>query len=271
MSLLLLREALVLAGSGLGAFTDLKTGLIPDKITYPMIAAGIIFNLLEFDLTSFLIAAIVFAIGYLLYFAGKLGGGDVKLFTGIALVLPFFNGFTFILSVLFAAAIIAVLFLSSYYVIKYIRIGIDWGENKNGIIRSGLLAVPIAIYFAFLLQTGFVSVDYVIILGVPLLFALVFLAFEMGIRKNFFLKKVKLSELDEDDLIAYAFLEPALKEKIKLGFKGIIDEKLKRELEQMQVKEIRVYRDLPKFAPFVFIAVIAVLAYPDLLGVLLLR
>lgn len=271
MSLLLLREAAVLIGSGIGAYTDFKTGLIPDKITYSMVVLGVLLNIIEFEFNAFALAAIVFVAGYFLYYAGKLGGGDVKLFTGIALLMPFMNGFPFLLTALFVGAIIAVLFLSSYYVIKYARVGIDFSENRQGFIRSGLLGIVVAAYFFVAVSYEIFPINYVFVLGIPLFSALVFIAFERGIRKNFFLQKVKLNELEEDDLIAYDFLKPELRDKINLKIKGIIDGKLKNELEGLGVKEILVYRNLPKFAPFVFMGVAAAIAYPDLLMLFILR
>ena len=128
--LLLLRQAILLAGCGTAAFTDARTGLILDRITYPMIALGILLNLWEWELAGLALGAGVFAIGYAVYYMGKLGGGDVKLFTGIAFLLPFFDGKVFLLNALFAASILAVVFYSAYYVSRYARKGIDWNEKK---------------------------------------------------------------------------------------------------------------------------------------------
>ena len=47
LGLLLLRQAIVLIGTLAGGYTDAKTGLILDRITYPMIALGILLSLVE--------------------------------------------------------------------------------------------------------------------------------------------------------------------------------------------------------------------------------
>ncbi len=100
----LVRYLIVIAGTAISACTDIKTGLILDKITYPMLALGVLFSaadvLLEQSFTQLLVPLAVFAFGFALYYLGKLGGGDVKIFTAMALLLPFYRGEPFILNVL---------------------------------------------------------------------------------------------------------------------------------------------------------------------------
>jgi len=267
---LLLREILVLLGAALASYTDWKDGLIYDKITYPMIAVGVLLNLIEFNWTAFSYAAAVFVVGYILYYSGKIGGGDVKLFTGITLLLPVLNGFPFILSVMFIAAVAAIIGLSSYYVLSYARKGIKLKENLQGIIRAGVLGLAFVIYFYMLVfQLRIVTIEYMLILFIPMFFGLLFLAFERGIKKEFFLKKIKFNDLEEDDLVALEFLDVKLKKKLNLKFKGVIGEKEKEKLKEMKVKEILVYRDMPKFAPFIFLGIVVVLAKPDIVNVML--
>jgi preflagellin peptidase FlaK len=116
LEFILVRQVILVAGCLLGTYTDLKQGLILDKITYPMIAAGLVLNLFEPRfLEYFLLAGIVFTAGYLLYFYGKVGGGDVKLFTAIALLLPVLNTMPFVLNVLFFSALTSIIFLGAYY------------------------------------------------------------------------------------------------------------------------------------------------------------
>jgi hypothetical protein len=94
------------------------------------------------------------------------------------------------------------------------------------------------------------------------------LALEKGIRKNFFLKKINLSELEEDEVIAAEFLDEKTRKALELKTKGILGEKEKNKLEKAGIKEILVYRNLPPFAPFVFIAIIIILALPEITGLL---
>ncbi|MBI2598497.1 MAG: prepilin peptidase [Candidatus Diapherotrites archaeon] len=265
VELLLIREAIALTGSALAAWSDKKTGLIFDEITVPMILFGAIFNLAERNIYAFAIATIVFALGYLLYFSGKIGGGDVKLFSGLALLVPFLDGKIFVLNVFVISGFIAVVFLSVYYVLKYAKKGINLNENVESIKKAAVFSLVLIIYFYFLLSAGMLSEKFALFVGVPSVFAILFLSLEHGIKKNFFLKKIPLNKIEEDDLIASEFLDENTKKALSLNFKGIIDVKTKKKLHELKVKEVLVYRNLPKFAPFVFAGVIVSILFPDFL------
>ncbi|MFH1256314.1 MAG: A24 family peptidase [Candidatus Diapherotrites archaeon] len=264
MELLLFREIVLIAATGIAAWTDLRTGLINDWLTYPLIAIGAIFGLLEFDWTAFGLAAVVFAIGYALYYFGKFGGGDVKLFTGIALVLPFFQGQLFILNVVIVSALVSFVALPLYFVPKYFSKGFEWAENRQRVLESLLIGVVLLFYFYFLASSGLVSVEYALGLGLPIAFALVFVAFEKGIKKKVFLRKVKLGELDEDELVAVEELDEKTRNELKMGLKAIIGEKEKAKLKEMGINEVPVYRNLPRFGPFIFIGTVLLIAFPQL-------
>lgn len=267
IDLLIAREAILLIAVAVSSYTDLKTGLIYDKITLPLIGIGIVLNLVEYVLYGylpFLVAGLVFVLGYIAYYFGKIGGGDVKLFTGIALVLPFAGEAIAILPIIFYSAIAGAVFLSIFYLVKYARIGINLQENIQGIKNSLFLGAVVAIYFWFVYSNDLLKIQWIYAMAVPISFALLFLALEKGIRKNFFLKKVKLKELEEDELIALEFLDEKLKKKLELKGKALIGKKEKEKLKELGVKEILVYRNLPKFAPFILIGTIAVIAFPEL-------
>ncbi len=77
-------------------FTDLKDRIIPDKMTYPLIAIGIGFHLIvgvyRWELVrafyGVMGAVLGFGIGYVMYLTGGWAGGDVKLFTALGALLP---------------------------------------------------------------------------------------------------------------------------------------------------------------------------------------
>lgn len=80
------------------SYSDLKFGLIKNKLTLPLIAIGIILNgiyiLITKDIFLFIegciVTGLVFVIGYLFWKIGAWAGGDVKLFTAIAALIPFY-------------------------------------------------------------------------------------------------------------------------------------------------------------------------------------
>lgn len=266
LDLLILRQAVVLLGTGAAAYTDAKTGLILDRITYAMIAAGILLNIFQGEWMFLATGIIVFCLGYLLYYMGKIGGGDVKLFAGIAFVLPFFGGNFFLLNALFAACVLAVVFYSAFFLVKYARMGIDWKLNTKSILRAGIFGLAIAAWLFAIAIMGIASIQGTIILAIPLGFALVFLAFEPGIRKSFFLKKISLKKLEEDEVVAVDFLDKKTKKALGLIAKGVLGKKEIQKLQKAGIKSILVYRNMPPFGPFIFLGCIAAMAMPGLVS-----
>ncbi|MCK4884333.1 MAG: prepilin peptidase, partial [Candidatus Diapherotrites archaeon] len=127
--------AVAVIGTFYSAIVDAKTKLVPQKTVYSMITLGIILTLASFDVTyilsTFFMAAVVFGIGYIVYYTGQMGGGDILLFTALVLLLPTnpLSPFTettsnalislpFILPIIFVSAYLAMTFMSPYYLIK---------------------------------------------------------------------------------------------------------------------------------------------------------
>ncbi|MBS3061199.1 MAG: prepilin peptidase [Candidatus Diapherotrites archaeon] len=85
------------AGLLIATYTDLKQRIVEDYISYGMIGLGLLIHLWEslslHDWSPFYyslgIAAATFCGGFILWRLGFWAGGDVKLFTGIAALLPF--------------------------------------------------------------------------------------------------------------------------------------------------------------------------------------
>jgi len=77
-------------------YTDLKERIIPNKLTFPLIVAGVVFYVLlgfyRWDFWTLIAgalgAALAFAIGYAMWLTGGWAGGDVKLFTALGALLP---------------------------------------------------------------------------------------------------------------------------------------------------------------------------------------
>jgi archaeal preflagellin peptidase FlaK len=79
-------------------YSDLKNGIIPNKLTFPLIALGVILNgiyafiigNLWYLILCLIYVIIIFILGYLLWKMGAWAGGDVKLFTALAALIPFY-------------------------------------------------------------------------------------------------------------------------------------------------------------------------------------
>ncbi|MBC7111886.1 MAG: prepilin peptidase, partial [Methanothermobacter sp.] len=79
------------------SYSDIKRGIIPNRLTFPVIGLGLLLNgiraLMESDPWIFIYTAIftagIFALGYILWRMGAWAGGDVKLFTAVTALIPF--------------------------------------------------------------------------------------------------------------------------------------------------------------------------------------
>ena len=79
------------------SYTDLKSGIIQNKLTFSLIGLGIILNAVYafmtndiwFIIIGLIFTAAIFAVGYIFWKLGAWAGGDVKLFTALAALLPF--------------------------------------------------------------------------------------------------------------------------------------------------------------------------------------
>jgi len=263
-----LRFVIVLIGALVASYTDLKTGLIYDKITYPMITLGIIFSLADFitekNPTYLIFPAVVFVLSYALYFFGKLGGGDVKIFLGIALLLPYYKGKPFFLSMLLMAALASVMVISIFYLIKLFKMKERPRITlSKDVIECLLLGIVLLLYFAILSYLGIMEPLIALLFFIPLLFALIFLALRKQIQGEFFLRWLSVDELEEDEIIAKEFLDKETLNRIGATFKGIITEKDKKKLKRLGIKRVPVYRDLPPFAPFILLGTIIAYFWPD--------
>lgn len=78
------------------AYSDLKSGIISNKLTFPLIGIGIALNALYAFITNdpwfivkgLIFIAIVYIISYIFWRMGAWAGGDAKLFTALAALLP---------------------------------------------------------------------------------------------------------------------------------------------------------------------------------------
>jgi preflagellin peptidase FlaK len=80
------------------SYSDLRWGVIPNKLTFPLIGVGILLNGIYYItlgnllllLGTLIITFVVFIFGYILWKMGAWAGGDVKLFTALAALIPFY-------------------------------------------------------------------------------------------------------------------------------------------------------------------------------------
>jgi len=255
----LIQQAALFIGTLAGGATDAKTGYIYDWITYPMIIVGIILSLIQWQLFNLTSGVAIFVLLFVVYKLGKIGGGDVKMFTGIALLNPF-NELNFLITLCFFAAISSMVFYSVFYSIKYARKGIVIEDNKKGIRSALLLGAVIIIYFITMVQSGLIGIEFVLLVGFPFLLVMLFIAFQEGIKKEFFEKKITLGKMEEDEVISENNNKSVLK---ILKGKNLLGDKEISLLRKHGVKSVIVLRDLPRFGPFIFVGTLFALLSPN--------
>lgn len=273
MDLQLIRMGAIVLATGVAAWTDYKTGFIFDWITYPLMAAGVLFHGIEWATTGILdwngiaVGAIAYALGFGLYYAGKIGGGDVKLFAGLALVLPFVQDRVFVVHVLLAASLLAVTVLGAYYALAYAKSKPRWSENKPGLPKALAVAVLLGAYLWAGHTYRILGDQTVALLIVPMIVSVAFLALETGIRKKFFLKTVKLEDLEEDEIIAREFCDEFAKKALEKTPLGVLTQGEINRLKTEGLTQVQVYRSLPPFGPFIFAGVLLTLYAPYVIHV----
>ncbi|MDD4250597.1 MAG: A24 family peptidase [Candidatus ainarchaeum sp.] len=262
----IIQQAILFIGILLGGITDAKTGYIYDWITIPMIILGGIFSIMQFQLFNLFSGIIIFILLLITYKFGKIGGGDVKLFTGIALLNPF-NKIDFLITLFFFSALIAMMFYSIYYTIKYYRLGINLKREKKGIFNAIIISIILIFYFIIMTTATIIKLNFVLLLILPLITGLIYFALQRGIKQEFFEQKIKVKDLEEDELIGETNNEII---KNILKGKSLIGEFEKQLLLKNKITNIIVLRNLPKFGPFIFIGTIIALFYPELILTLFL-
>ncbi|MBT4870547.1 MAG: prepilin peptidase [Candidatus Diapherotrites archaeon] len=254
----LVQQAALFIGTLVGGATDAKTGYIYDWITYPMIILGIILSLIQLQFFNIASGAIIFVLLFVVYKLGKIGGGDVKMFTGIALLNPF-NELNFLITLGFFAAISSMIFYSVFYSIKYARVGIKLEDNKEGLRSAALLGIAIIAYFVVMFQSGLIGSSFVLFVGFPFLLGMLFIGLQEGIKKEFFEKKVPLTKMEEDEVICEHNNKKILK---LLKGKSLLGDKEISLLKKNGIRSVVVLRDLPRFGPFIFLGTLFALINP---------
>ncbi len=93
--------ALAISGSLAASYTDLKSGIIPNKLTFPLMLLGLVgylfYSLYSGNLSIFLTTLkaflTVFVLSYILWAVGVFSAGDAKEFMFLSALVPFYPDF----------------------------------------------------------------------------------------------------------------------------------------------------------------------------------
>lgn len=297
MNFELIRVAVALLGTGTAAYQDAKTSFIDDKLTLSMIALGTLFNVLMFDwgfaLYSIGITAAIFAIGYLLYRAGQLGGGDVLLLCGLQALLPYYPAEA--MAQVFSATGLAAqqqmvffepilpFFVSIYLACSFLGMAISgyayaWKLYKKTGFRklrpnyamggATLAAAAFIIYwFWFGLGIAAQKTAFVALLLAPAVFLVIF---KKDVAEKVALRWVSRKEFEDEDIISTEMLPARVVEKYGIG--RVLTAEQRKILEGVEreegIRKFPVQKDLPRFGPYILAGLVVCLLVPDLLALL---
>ncbi|MEM5830385.1 MAG: hypothetical protein QXL82_02660 [Candidatus Aenigmatarchaeota archaeon] len=233
---------------------DIKTTEIRDFDVYFFVSMLIFLNILQFFyykdlniLINFAISALIFgSIGFLLYFTGQWGMGDSYLLFSFGL-LNLFDNILEIMNWVLVTFIFGIYFIFIY---SFIFIFVSKKIEEMKIIESismflGLMLLIFSILFA-------ISKEIIAALFLILMFLYVSIPF-LNFAKNSLIKKVKVSELKEGDVL--------LEFKV---WRGIT----KKEIEELKRKKIKyVYvKEGVRYAP-TFLFVLIVFIFEKIFGI----
>jgi preflagellin peptidase FlaK len=235
------------------SFTDIKKHEVPPVITYSLLVIGLALHFIDSIISvnaapiawSSLMALSCFALSYALYRLGVWAGGDVKLFTALGAILPYYKGIMFFPFFALAASLIAVFPAMIAYVVycafknpkvaaalkKSLRKALGEAAVAPFVITGAyhvaslagfpLLVLAVAPLLYFLKKPGLIasalltiaylltseaSADYFIgVFGISVAF-FCFIAAYSASKKHALRETKKASELREGDILAKDFV-----------------------------------------------------------------
>lgn len=271
----------------LGSYFDLKTGEIPDEVSLGLVAFGILFavgdslysGIPAFFVTSLLMMAGYFLVGYLLFYLGQWGGGDVKLLAGIGAVLGYLASKGFLAEGLFPYYIIFFInmgFVTWPYAILY-SITLTLGKPESLRRFRSYVIKPVSI---LTLIFSLIPSIFAFSIGMELL-GWIYLILPFFVLGNFYLKAieevalqktVKTEELREGDLLAEDLILDGKVIGKRRDMEGLSKEQISK------IRKLALNGKIPpkigirwgiRFAPILFLSFISLVFLGDLLEIVL--
>lgn len=246
----------------IAAYTDHKTGYIHEWLTNMGIFAGVVLLFLynpSYAWFNIGIALFIFAIGFIFFIFGQLGGGDVKLFTVIALLLPYENQIIPpILLVFIYSGFLCIIGVFASLLPKMTKI------KKFHLIDSlsSLMFLLLSFFMIYNFSQIF-DIYRLAALSTIFLISTIMLFFRTEL-KNLYVGYLPAEKIQEEDILVVDLLPNEIVRKYKLNalvMKSDI-EKIKKITE---IKEFPVYLNLPRFGLYIFLSVILYLLFPNLI------
>ena len=266
-------------GSIYAALWDLKTTEIPDEIPHAMIIFALVFygiqSIIESKywifLDSLIAGGIIFALGFIMYYAGQWGGGDAKILAAIIFLIPVANTtlpfpVTYLLNVFIVGAAYMILYslvlaLMNRKIFSAFFVDIKKSKAVLALGSIALFATFAIINYLILVALSY-PVNYFSLVGnslIPLFAAIglfVIWRFAKAVEDVGFKKKIPISKLRVGDVL--------IDSKI---WEGITEKQLKK--VKKSGKRFVWIKEGVRFAPTFPLALAFTLLYGDFLFLLI--
>jgi Flp pilus assembly protein protease CpaA len=268
IDLLIIRIIILLFALVFAAYTDYKSGFIHNWLNYSLAIIGLILNIFTYsfvtNLNIILGCVFIFGIGYIIYYFGKIGGGDIKLFIAINLILPIYYNQPFVLFVLLFSCLFSVIIVSLIYIFKLfkkIKFTNKFLKNKiPDILKSFFIFIIFVLFMHFSIKFGSLP-NYFYYSLIPIFLGVFIMIFQEEIKKYIYLQTLPLSKIEDGDVIAIEHISKTLLEKLKLGKRQVIEEEDLKRFKKLNIKNLPIYYNLPKFGPYILLGTIFTLIF----------
>ena len=268
------------------SYLDLRTGEIPDWVSFSLIGISLLiagvdsvissdFNLI---LNSLVVGAAYFAFGYLSFWLGQWGGGDVKVLAGIGCSVGYLGSlgvFSGMYVPYFVSYFVNLGLVGWPYVILYsLVLGVMRPESFTrfmSLLRKKRTIILVAVSFLPPIAALFMDIGILGIIYLALPVFVVLSVYLKAVEKVALQKTVRVSELKEYD---------ALAEDITVDGKVVVKGKDIEGINKEQLGEIKKLAEggkIPdtirirwgiKFVPILFLAFVSLLMWGDMLRII---
>lgn len=256
-----LRFALALIWTALAAYFDIfNNKTVPSWVTYSLLVVAALINITAFNIMAaaiaFLPAIAILIIGYFAYRIGQVGGADVLLFAGLALMLPFRSalGYPIIVSIALWAISLALIGIAIGAIGKANIRKIKPSELLLGILFFAAYAAFIYISSPLLSEFGFVF------FAALALSSFFLVSFRTELSKSM-IKMVGIRQIDDEDVLAVELMDEKLVKKFSL--RKLITKKELEKLKKTGLKKFPVYKGMPAFVPYILLGLLLFLIAGD--------
>ena len=274
------RIALALIFTGAMAYYDIfNKKWVPNTLVYAFAVCAIAINFVFFDPAvtwpALAFGAVAFAVCYLLYKLGQLGGADAYAIASIAAAIPYLPSslvsfspsapYPFLLSVLAPTGIAFILYMLLRF-IPYISRRLTEGKvlfSAEKIAGPAALAIAFLVFIYALSSLPFAMPPVYLATLAFLAVALVFFSLFKSEIKDSMVEMVPVRSLQEEDVLALEKMNQPFVKKMKL--QPLLSAKSIMLLKKSKLKSVPVYTGMPFFLPYLFFGLLFTVLFGDLL------